>query len=441
VIKRILRGEPGYEDRRRSLVWNERVPSRMPQAIVAPGNGDEVALAVREAAAGGLRVSVRSGGHNWLGACLREDSVVLDLGRLAAVDVDRDGRRARVGPGVTHKALADTIVRDGLAFPIGHCPSVGLGGYLIAGGAGWNLREWGMGCWNVSAIEVVTAAGEVVVADEHQHTDLFWAARGGGAGVPCVVTCFDLQLHPLPRIRSLRHAYPAPCTESLLPWVAEHLPTLPAGIEISLIVRRPQEDPSREARVNVVATGFAAGADAASELASEALRRAPEADLMFERSEVEERQMNDLEGEGGWPEGFRHAADTCWVSEGLAEVGAIVGAAIDAAPSPLSRIVIAFGFEPPQRPDVAFTAMGVANVNVYATWSEEHDDEANVRWVRETMDALAPFTTGHYIGETDVTADVARASQSYPVEKWRRLEEVVRRYDPERRFHGFLEAE
>src|SRR6185437_6244848 len=242
-------------------------------------------------------------------------------------------------------------------------------------------------------------------------------------------------LQPLPHIRSVVNAYPAACTQALLPWVAERLPALPAGVEISLIVRRPQEGAAREPRVNAAATGFGADADSACELAADALSGAPAADALLERADAEERRLNELEGEGGWPDGFRHAADTCWVSDRLDEVGAIVGDAIAAAPSPVSRIVIAFGFAPPDAPDVAFTTMGVANVNVYATWADEHVDEANVRWVRETMQALAPFTTGHYIGETDVSADPERASQAYPAEKWRRLEEITRRYDPQRRFH------
>jgi FAD/FMN-containing dehydrogenase len=437
---RIARGEAGYEDRRRALVWNQRVPARMPALIVAPADGGEVAVAVREAAAAGLRVSVRSGGHNWLGSCLRDDAVVLDLGRLAHVEIDRTRRCALVGPGATHKAMADVLVAEGLAFPIGHCPSVGLGGYLTAGGAGWNLRAWGMGCWNVTGMDLVTADGERVYADERANADLFWAARGGGAGVPAVVTQFHVQLHPLPCICTVVQAYPAMCARELIPWAAARLPTLPSGVEISLILRPAQDGPSREPRVNVVATGFGSSPVDASDLAVGALNGASAANLLLARSAPQERYLNDLEGEGGWPDGFRHAADTCWVSGDLDEVGAIVGDAIAAAPSPLSRVVIAFGFSPSDAPDVAFSTMGVATVNAYATWTDEADDIVNAAWVRKTMEALAGFTTGHYIGETDVSLEAGRASRSYPPEKWAKLQEIVRRRDPEGRFHGFLSS-
>src|SRR5690606_31748774 len=53
-------------------------------------------------------------------------------------------------------------------------------------------------CANVSAIELVTATGEIVLADSERYPDLFWAARGAGAGFFAAVTAYHLRLHPLP---------------------------------------------------------------------------------------------------------------------------------------------------------------------------------------------------------------------------------------------------
>jgi FAD/FMN-containing dehydrogenase len=58
--------------------------------------------------------------------------------------------------------------------------------------------------------EVVTADGELVVANACQHPDLFWALRGGGGGTFGVVTKLTLMTHPLPsRFGSLRGAIKA----------------------------------------------------------------------------------------------------------------------------------------------------------------------------------------------------------------------------------------
>ena len=52
---------------------------------------------------------------------------------------------------------------------------------------------------SVEAIDVVTADGELVRADERRTPTCFWAARGAGPGFFGVVTRFHLRLQPRPR--------------------------------------------------------------------------------------------------------------------------------------------------------------------------------------------------------------------------------------------------
>ncbi len=92
--------------------------------------------------------------------------------------------------------LAPFLESHGRTFTGGHCESVGLGGFLLQGGQGWNSRRWGWGCENVLAVDVVTADGELVHADADENADLYWAARGAGPGFPGVVTRFHLRTYP-----------------------------------------------------------------------------------------------------------------------------------------------------------------------------------------------------------------------------------------------------
>ena len=142
------RGHPEYEQARAATVWNAVVPARRPDAIARPASGDEVAELVRGARARGERIAIKSGGHNWRGAYLRDSGLLIDLVDLSRIEVDVERAVARVEPGATHQLLADAIVPHGLGFPIGHCATVGLGGYLLAGGYGWNPRQWGPACWS-----------------------------------------------------------------------------------------------------------------------------------------------------------------------------------------------------------------------------------------------------------------------------------------------------
>ena len=125
--------------------------------------------------------------------------MLIDVSRLKEIGVNPDARIATAGPGAFGGELNEMLKEHGLMFPGGHAPTVGLGGYLLQGGFGWNSRLYGTGCENILAVDVVLPDGTLVHADEGQHSDLYWAARGAGHGFFGVITLFHLRCHPLPR--------------------------------------------------------------------------------------------------------------------------------------------------------------------------------------------------------------------------------------------------
>ena len=94
----------------------------------------------------------------------------------------------------------------------GSAHTVALGGYTLGGGHSPYGRKFGMAVDNLLEVEMVTADGAVVVANEQgtktmhgngtvhtsSDTDLFWALRGGGGGTFGVVTKFTYKLHHTP---------------------------------------------------------------------------------------------------------------------------------------------------------------------------------------------------------------------------------------------------
>jgi FAD/FMN-containing dehydrogenase len=60
----------------------------------------------------------------------------------------------------------------------GGSSSVGVGGYFTGGVQGVLSSTYGLGADQVMEIEMVTPNGEVLVVNECQNTDLFWAMRG-----------------------------------------------------------------------------------------------------------------------------------------------------------------------------------------------------------------------------------------------------------------------
>lgn len=60
----------------------------------------------------------------------------------------------------------------------GNSKTVSVGGYLTGGGHSILAPRYGLGADQVLEMEVVTPMGDIVVANECQNQDLFWAMRG-----------------------------------------------------------------------------------------------------------------------------------------------------------------------------------------------------------------------------------------------------------------------
>jgi FAD/FMN-containing dehydrogenase len=131
------------------------------------------------------------------------------------------------------------------------------------------------------------------------------------------------------------------------------------------------------------------------------------------------------------PSGKRVAADHLWSD---AAIGELLLAVHDLpAPSPDATIdIVAFGGHTPVAlpGDAALTVSGGTGVGIYGLWDDAADDEANQTWVRRVDAALAPYRTGRYVGEADLTLGRDRRGECFTPDALRRLQDLRRRYDP-----------
>lgn len=177
-----------------------------PALIVRPGDAQEVAAAVTQAAKEDLVLSVRSGGHSGAGYGTNDGGMVVDLSRIDGVEV-LDGDVVRIGAGATWGQVAAALAGHGLVISSGDTSSVGVGGLMVGGGIGWLVRKYGLAIDHLVGAEIVTADGSVLRADESEHPDLFWAIRGGGGAVG-VVTTFEVRARREPDVLFGTVAYP-----------------------------------------------------------------------------------------------------------------------------------------------------------------------------------------------------------------------------------------
>ena len=170
-----------------------------PAALVRAASADDVVETVRYAAQRGLRIAPQSTGHNAGPIEGLEESLLVRTDSLQDVRIDVAARRARVGSGVRWGAVADPASEAGLAPLSGSSRDVGVAGYSLGGGMGWLGRKHGLQTNALTAVEIVTADGELRRVDHDNEPDLFWAVRGGGGNFG-VVTALEFELFEVPEI-------------------------------------------------------------------------------------------------------------------------------------------------------------------------------------------------------------------------------------------------
>jgi FAD/FMN-containing dehydrogenase len=443
-LRRRIRGnvtstdDGGYEALRRAMVWNRLVPQRRPRAIVEAASEADVVEAVRFARSNGFKVAIRGAGHSWVGFALRDDSLLIDLGRLNNVAIDRARRSATIGPAVRGREFNRMLAAQGLAFPVGHCPTVAMSGFLLNGGLGWNFNAWGPGCFSITAARVVTADGRQVIASERENSDLLWAIRGAGPGFFGVITEYSLRLYPAPAaITTSNYYYPLERAEEVGAWAGKIARQLPKHVEMTILTAAAPPAiagrcaSSRGFACLVSATAFVDSPnEAASTLAI--LDSCQVAGLLKEPNlPTPIDTLHDV-GAMAWPEGHRYLADTLWTNSPPGAVLATLRDNFMRAPSPKSHGVFVPATGPRSLlPDGAYSMTGDALLLCYAVWERVEDDAANAAWHRTTVAALDPYAIGHYVGESDIIGDPRRAQRSYARANWERLQALRRKYDPD----------
>ena len=188
--------DPNWDEARRP--WNLANDQR-PAFVAFPETADDVVAVVEHARRNGLRVAPQGTGHNAGPLGDLHDTILLSTSRMRGVEIDVEGRRARVAAGTLWLEVTEPASEHGLAPMAGSSPDVGVVGYCLGGGVGWLARKHGLATNNVLAIELVTADGHLRRVDHEHDADLFWALRGGGGSFG-VVTAMEIALHDVPEL-------------------------------------------------------------------------------------------------------------------------------------------------------------------------------------------------------------------------------------------------
>lgn len=187
---RLLRaGDTGFAER--ALPQNLRYRRVQPQAIARCASPEIVAKVLGWCRDLDIPFAIRGGGHSYAGHSTTT-GVLVDLSPMKRVAFDGNTGRITIGAGALNADVADALSAAGRTITHGRCPSVGIAGFLLGGGIGFNMRRYGIGSDRMSGAELVTADGAVRAVSGQSEPELFWALRGGGGGNMGVSTSFTL---------------------------------------------------------------------------------------------------------------------------------------------------------------------------------------------------------------------------------------------------------
>jgi FAD/FMN-containing dehydrogenase len=435
-MESIARGSSDYEAARRSAVWNARTPERFPEVIVKARSDEDVIVAVREASAAGRRVTVRSGGHSWAGHQLRDGVTLIDLSELNSIaSVNREEMTAVVEPGCHGTDLVAELDKFDLFFPIGHCPGVGLGGFLLQGGFGWHSRELGPACMSVIGVDVVTADGELVRASADEHPDLYWAARGSGPGFFGVVLRFHLRVYPKPKLTvAATYLYPVELLDEVYSWMHAIGPDVAVQMEMQAVAHHSFDGNGLE--VALLCPVFADSEEEARETLA-ILETCPVLDRAKAAVPYMPLTMEHFSAmvQANLPDDHRYGVDNMWTHAAASDLIPEIQKTVDAIPEAPSHLLW-MNWAPshpdtPARPDMAYSVEDEIYIAAYGVWTDASHDETNVQWATERMRAMESLASGIQLADENLDHRTARFMSD---ENYARYDKIRAAYDPDQLF-------
>lgn len=437
------RGETAYErvrlSARRGADWNRRAVGRYPEYIVEAVTDGDVVAAVTLARREGLQVKARSGGHSWTDSSVRDGTVLVDLSLMNQAAFDFESSRGVLGPGAKGNEIESALERRGCYFPTGGCLDIGIGGFLLQGGFGFNRTQVGPACMSVHAVDVVLATGELVHADEHHEPDLLWAARGAGPGFFGVVTRFYVELHRLPEATlSTSYWYPIELAGEVLDWMMDRHDAGEFGDVLVGLVALPAFSDHIGGRepLLVLRGSVSAASEAQARSSLAVLRTAPQRERVVRENLAVPVSYSDRHAQAAftYPDGLTYIADNIWSDAGRTELAPHVVSAIADLPTRRSHVWVE-AYHPHTLPPMAFSMEGRYYVALYGVANGDTSEDELTEWTTRHAREMEHLAKGIQFADENLAL---RPANGLAAANAARLEELRARYDPDGLFKSYL---
>ncbi|KAG7437728.1 hypothetical protein NW761_013030 [Fusarium oxysporum] len=186
----------------------------LPAYVVNATTTDHVVAALAFAAEHNIRLVIKNTGHAGNGRNLGSSSLSIWTHNMKSIELREDlnltcpnaedapspRMAATVGAGVQDGEMNEALAAQNALAVGGTSNDVGVVGWATGGGHGFATGKYGQGADSILEAEIVTPAGKILIANQCQNQDLYWAIRGGGGGTFGVITKLTVKAYPAPKV-------------------------------------------------------------------------------------------------------------------------------------------------------------------------------------------------------------------------------------------------
>ncbi|KAL4940985.1 hypothetical protein BDV06DRAFT_223587 [Aspergillus oleicola] len=195
----VLRDEASPEEYEAAVTrWNN-VSIRLARVIAYVEDEDDIVQCVNFVNRHYLDVAVCSHGRHSYHAASSSTGLVIDLGRMRKVVVDKPAMTVAAQGGCVARDVEVPLEAEGLGAVFGAVNETGIGGLTLGGGVGFLTGAHGLAADNLVSARMVLANGDKVSVSDDENSDLFWAIRGGGPNFG-IVTEFKYKVFEQPHV-------------------------------------------------------------------------------------------------------------------------------------------------------------------------------------------------------------------------------------------------
>lgn len=438
-VGELILPEDGRYNKTRQL-WNG-LYNKYPAGIARCEKPQDIVSAVNFVRENDVIFSVRGGGHDYAGNSVCDDGLVIDLSPMNKVEVDPNTKTAVVQGGATVGEFDAAAQKHGLATTTGTVSTIGIGGLALGGGSGYLSRRFGMTLDNVLSVEIVTADGRHVSANEEENADLFWAVRGGGGNFG-IVTSFKFRLHEVgPEVLSFQAYFPHEQSKEVLKFYREFMSNASEELQCyAFFLNVPAVEPFPKEYHGKTTCAFIACHTGDMEKGKAELQPLQDfGDPFLKFLQPMEYTTQQKSFDAGVPKGLRWFTKAHYLSEVsdttidiLEEYtrqlpGAFTMAYLEPMGGAANRIkASATAF--PHR-DKAYS------LHILPGWTDEENDEKNISWAKKFFGAMQKEAAGGVYLNLMSHDEEERIKAAYG-ENYDRLVEIKKKWDPDNLFRS-----